>query len=487
VIVNKDPAGFGFKDPTVAAPVGGNAGTTLGQQRLNVFQAAANIWGAKLASPVTINIAAQWASLTPCTTTSGVLGSAGPTAFFANFPNAPRMNTWYPVALASALSGTDMSAGRADDDAITARFNIDVGTGTCLPSTGWYLGLDGNHGGLIDLEAVLLHEFGHGLGFTALTNLQTGVLPSNLPDIFSVFTFDNTTLMHWDVMSAAQRVASAVNTGHVVFDGTTTTAASSILTAGKDASGHPLLYAPNPLQLGSSISHFDTSASPNQLMEPAINGDLTHNVDVPNDLTTKVMRDLGWPSPCVVGIPASFTATAASSTSVGVTWNSAACATAYHLYRSANGTTFTRVGGEIAGTSFTDSTAAMNTAYLYKVRAFDGTTESTDSNVDLATTVIPTNPVTIGASVQALDFTQIRTAVNAVETLAGVANTAYTDATLDSTVTIKAAHINEPLARLNFARGKLGLSTIALSGGAIVQFATPVRASDINDLRAGVQ
>ena len=44
-IVNKDPVGVGFNDPTPAAPVGGNAGTTLGQQRLNVFQAAAAIWG----------------------------------------------------------------------------------------------------------------------------------------------------------------------------------------------------------------------------------------------------------------------------------------------------------------------------------------------------------------------------------------------------------------------------------------------------------
>ena len=43
-IVNGDPAGVGFNDPTAVAPVGGNAGATLGQQRLNAFQAAANRW-----------------------------------------------------------------------------------------------------------------------------------------------------------------------------------------------------------------------------------------------------------------------------------------------------------------------------------------------------------------------------------------------------------------------------------------------------------
>src|SRR5207247_2113907 len=55
-----------------------------------------------------------------------------------------------------------------------------------------------------------------------------------------------------------------------------------------------LLYSPNPLQPGSSISHWDVSAFPNQLMEPAINGDLTHSVMPPQDLTLPLMRDVGW-------------------------------------------------------------------------------------------------------------------------------------------------------------------------------------------------
>src|SRR5471032_3237824 len=88
VIVNGDPANVGFNDPTVVAPVGGNAGTTLGQQRLLAFQAAANKWGATLTSAVTIRISAKWTALT-CTATSAVLGSAGATEVFADFPNAP--------------------------------------------------------------------------------------------------------------------------------------------------------------------------------------------------------------------------------------------------------------------------------------------------------------------------------------------------------------------------------------------------------------
>jgi hypothetical protein len=54
------------------------------------------------------------------------------------------------------------------------------------------------------------------------------------------------------------------------------------------------MYTPNPYQGGSSVSHFDTSAFPNLLMEPNINGDLTHNVMPPWDLTLPLLKDIGW-------------------------------------------------------------------------------------------------------------------------------------------------------------------------------------------------
>ena len=64
--------------------------------------------------------------------------------------------------------------------------------------------------------------------------------------------------------------------------------------AGADSLGRARLYAVFPFAAGSSVSHYDTVARRNLLMEPAINPDLTHNVKAPDDLTLELFRDIGW-------------------------------------------------------------------------------------------------------------------------------------------------------------------------------------------------
>ena len=68
-IVNLDGASEGFNDPTPATPVGGNTGTTIGEQRLIVFERAAEIWGAQLVSTVEIKVEASFDPL-DCDATS---------------------------------------------------------------------------------------------------------------------------------------------------------------------------------------------------------------------------------------------------------------------------------------------------------------------------------------------------------------------------------------------------------------------------------
>jgi len=63
--------------------------------------------------------------------------------------------------------------------------------------------------------------------------------------------------------------------------------------SGADPDGRVLLYAPNPLDPGSSISHWDVSAFPNLLMEPVVASDVGF---AQLDLTLFQMRDIGWPA-----------------------------------------------------------------------------------------------------------------------------------------------------------------------------------------------
>src|SRR6185295_11842589 len=165
-------AGTGFSDATAAAPVGGNSGTTVGQQRLIALQYAANLWGAVLTSTQAIRIDAKFDGTLSCGTSSGVLGQAGANAYFRDFSGAPVAGTWYPVALANALSHSDLcppasacTTAGLDPEDINATFQANLGTSGCLSGLTWYYGLDGNPGaGQFDFVTVALHELGHGLG-----------------------------------------------------------------------------------------------------------------------------------------------------------------------------------------------------------------------------------------------------------------------------------------------------------------------------------
>lgn len=444
VIQNANGAGVGFNDPTPVAPVGGNTGTTLGEQRLIAFQAAADKWGATLTSSVTIVVRAQFTALS-CTSSSAVLGSAGSNTVWRDFLGAPVAGHWYPAALASKILGSDVDPGVQD---INANFNVNLGQTGCLDGVFFYLGLDNIHGGNIDLVTVLEHEFAHGLGFQTFTNGSTGAQLALFPSIWDDFLLDTTTSKTWTQMTAPERVTSALNSRRLVWSGSNVTAAvptvlqagtpaltvtapagtagtysvgaaafgpalaspgltaevmqvvdtapnsglacsalsalNAVAVAGKialvdrgtcaftvkvkaaqdagalgvlvadnaagsppggmagtdptitipsvrvtlpdgntlkgalatrsrlrsgmsanlgvdlairsgaDVLGRALMYTPNPFQGGSSVSHWDTIAFPNQLMEPSINGDLTHEVVPPNDLTFPLLKDIGW-------------------------------------------------------------------------------------------------------------------------------------------------------------------------------------------------
>ncbi|MGE7138901.1 PA domain-containing protein [Luteibacter sp. NPDC031894] len=225
-IVNQDVGtGQGLDDHTPATPVGGNPGTTFGQQALNVFQFAADIHGAYLKSNVTIINNATFEPL-ECDATGGVLGSSGPLSVFtfdagATLPAGAIANTWYAGPEADALAGEDLDPGNAD---IQSQFNGALGSPGCIEGSKWYMGLDHQvPDGQIDFLNVVLHEMAHGLGFLGLTDLQTGEdFPGGAdshPDIYGTFVKHNG--VYWDALTPVQRVTAAVDDGHLAFSGPT--------------------------------------------------------------------------------------------------------------------------------------------------------------------------------------------------------------------------------------------------------------------------
>ncbi len=284
-----DTAGEGFYDPgspDAASTAGGNGGATLGEQRRIALEYAANIWGRLLNSDQAIVIGAEFNMLS-CSRTSATLGVTGAITIHRDFAGAPVSNTWYPAALANALAGADLAPGRDD---IGATFSSAIDDGSCLFPNVWYYGLDENPPvGTIDFVSIVLHELAHGLGFQTFIDLATGVPKGGFNDVFMLWLEDHSTGLTYPDMSDAERVVASTDSGNLHWVGPEVVAGSSGLNAGRHPSGPVEMYAPNPLDTGSSVSHFSTSLSPDELMEPSFT-EANHDVG----LTLAAMQDIGW-------------------------------------------------------------------------------------------------------------------------------------------------------------------------------------------------
>ena len=281
-IVVRDGAGEGFRSNQAVAPVRGNPGTTLGQQYQNVFNAAAAVWEHRVDSSVPILIDAALDPLS-CSTNSGVLGSAGPLNGFVDFPNAPVSNTIYVVAQANSHAGIDLDESSSD---IVATFNSRLGTPGCLTSLNWWLGINSPApSGTISLYDTVLHEIGHGLGFLSLVDSQ-GQRLANLNDAF-MLNLTDVSRGPWASLSNNGRRASSVNNGGLVWSGRNVAVGAGVFTQGRTG-GRLRMFAPSTFQSGSSVSHWDTVLSPDELMEPIA----TNSSDA--CATVLAFKDMGW-------------------------------------------------------------------------------------------------------------------------------------------------------------------------------------------------
>ncbi|HEX8155038.1 MAG TPA: hypothetical protein VF698_18030 [Thermoanaerobaculia bacterium] len=170
-----------------------------------------------------------------------------------------------------------------------------------------------------------------------------------------------------------------------------------------------------------------------------------------------------------------------------MSWSAVTGATSYQIHRSSNGSTFAQVGTS-ATTAFNDSTAAANTAYLYKVCAVNGSAGPFGPN-DVATTVIFTDdPLSAGTITKGVHMTQLRTAVTAMRTLAALSVPTYTDPTITTAIPLKAAHVTELRANLTAARTALSLPALpSFTDPTLTAGVTAPKAVHLTELRNGVK
>jgi chitodextrinase len=159
--------------------------------------------------------------------------------------------------------------------------------------------------------------------------------------------------------------------------------------------------------------------------------------------------------------PANLIAATVSGPQVSISWEATPGADHYQVERTTNiATAYTVIAGNVAATSFTDTTVTAVTAYLYRVRAVGASGNSSPySNVDLATAISYTDdPLSAGSTlIKAQHITELRQAVDAVRATAGLSAAVWTDSSL-SGVTIKAIHIQELRTNLDQALSALGLT-----------------------------
>lgn len=252
------------------------------------FSYAASIWAAILNGEQTIEVDACYRTDLP----AGVLGRTGAETAYANFTDAPRANTFYPVALANELAGSDLNgSGRSE---IVASFSN---------AFDWYYGLDGaTPDTLSDFVTVVIHELGHGLGFTGSVRFDDGVAPAecggtantacfgldanNTPMIYDRFTEDLNGNGILSYTSGTTALGNAVTSDDVFFDGT----AANFFNGGQRVE----LYAPAAWDVGSSYAHLAEAFNNTEhaLMTFSIGrGEAIH---YPGRITLGLFQDMGW-------------------------------------------------------------------------------------------------------------------------------------------------------------------------------------------------
>ena len=249
------------------------------------FQAAVDIWSANFSSTVPITIDATWTRLG----TFGVLGSARPGSYFADFKGAPDSSLWYPSALANALAGRDLDTNQSE-------MIIQVNS-----FANWNTRNDGlSYSNEYDLQSVFLHEMGHGLGFLSTDSYDSflGYGSIDQPTPFDAYAQVEDGRRLADLPSPSIELGRALR-APLVWSGALGIAANGGV--------KPLLYTPKEYEDGSSVSHLDESTYSQSALDAVMtpNLDAGEIFDAPGPLLLAMMEDMRRKPPVgiAVGLP----------------------------------------------------------------------------------------------------------------------------------------------------------------------------------------
>ncbi len=307
-----------WNDPTPRSAAGGNNGTTVGQQRRNALLEAARLLSREMRSPVPIRIKACWADacddpLSPgadssrCSTSGAVLGFAFPRDLFIrrqaqirdsqgrlqiatrdNVPVLPRAQTWYSGTAVSRLAGTRTCAitGKscAGDYEIRITFNNRIGEPGIFFGRNWWYGFTGQSPSTgPDFVSTAMHEITHGLGFINYLNSgfnfdePLGAKLLGYDDIYSAnaVSVDAGTgaVSRFTEIGNAQREAALKSLTQLRWDGAEAVASIDNVNRSLPAPDNFVrLFAPNPIQPGSTLGHVAGAGIDAGLMLPDISG-----------------------------------------------------------------------------------------------------------------------------------------------------------------------------------------------------------------------
>ena len=290
-----------WTDITAVSPVNGNSGTTLGQQRQNALKQAVQELTSTMQPPIAITVHACWAHLGG-DANKATIAHASPVTFLLDEPTfggyiLPRRYTWYAITEAVRLGGASQCGliggpcGGVDNEEIEATFNEDIGLSTVIGGEPFYYGFTADtSGSSIDFISVATHELTHGLGFIGLANTDSTQGPigaeagiaTDATTHQSSITYQNFTEGPYDdIYDAEVAIADIASSTYTPFMGYEVTGAGDsarrlAMTSGNGLrwsdpvavnstvnlnrglptpQNFPQLYAPNPIQNGSTLSH----------------------------------------------------------------------------------------------------------------------------------------------------------------------------------------------------------------------------------------